>query len=231
MGEPKIAILGQNTAVNEPGAGRESPAWLRGGYRLLFGCGALWAIVVVTRWIGTLQGSLRLPTAMDALSWHQREMLFGHLGAVIGGFISAAFTRNWMMRQGRSEGPPIMPNRFDIAVIAVTALALAGWAAAPENHIVGILPRLAGAMGAMPLAVTTRATRGHTGRPLEADPITVCIYLLVHLGALLRVAAPLLPTDYMLAIRLAGGLWDAAFVLFLVVYAPMALRPEPAKRG
>lgn len=86
-------------------------------------------------------------------------------------------------------------------------------------------------MGAMTLAVMTRATRGHTGRPLEADPITVCIYLLVHLGALLRVAAPLLPIDYMLAIRLAGGLWGAAFVLFLIVYAPMALRRAPEKRA
>ena len=55
--------------------------------------------------------------------------------------------------------------------------------------------------------------------------MTVAIYLLVHLGALLRVAAPLLPLEYMLAVRLAGGLWAAAFAVFLLVYGPMALRP------
>src|SRR3546814_8770208 len=39
----------------------------------------------------------------------------------------------------------------------------------------------AGAMAAMTLAVMTRATRGHTGRPLQADRATGRLYLLVHL--------------------------------------------------
>src|SRR3546814_11953490 len=82
----------------------------------------------------------------------------------------------------------------------------------------------AGAMAAMTLAVMTRATRGHTGRPLEVDRATVAIYFLVHVGALLRVIAPLLPVDYMGTIHLAGGLWGAAFVLFLLDSGPMALR-------
>ena len=86
----------------------------------------------------------------------------------------------------------------------------------------------AGAMAAMTLAVMTRATRGHTGRPLEADGATVAIYVLVNLGALLRVAAPLLPLDYMLSIRLAGGLWGGAFLLFVLDYGHMALQ-RPAK--
>jgi uncharacterized protein involved in response to NO len=88
----------------------------------------------------------------------------------------------------------------------------------------------AGAMAAMTLAVMTRATRGHTGHPLEADGITVSIYALVNLGALLRVAAPLLPLDYMLSIRLAGTLWGGAFLLFVIVYGRMALqRPAQAQ--
>jgi uncharacterized protein involved in response to NO len=82
----------------------------------------------------------------------------------------------------------------------------------------------AGAMAGMTLAVMTRATRGHTGRPLEADGATVAIYVLVNLGALLRVAAPLPPLDYMLSIRLAGGLWGGAFLLFIFVYGRMALQ-------
>ncbi|KAB2892363.1 MAG: NnrS family protein, partial [Burkholderiaceae bacterium] len=84
----------------------------------------------------------------------------------------------------------------------------------------------AGAMGAMTLAVMTRATRGHTGCPLEADRATVLIYILVHAGALLRVVAPLLPFDYLTVIAAAGGLWAAAFLLFLLVYVPMAVRPR-----
>ena len=47
----------------------------------------------------------------------------------------------------------------------------------------------AGAIGTMILAVMTRATRGHTGRDLSADRVTVLIYGLVTLAAITRVAA------------------------------------------
>lgn len=380
----------------------ETPIWLQGSFRLLFTGGALWALVVVALWVGALDGVWSLPTAMEPLAWHQHEMLFGYLGAVIAGFLSAAipnwtgrpvvtgwpvaafvglwaaarvavlfsayvpplvgavldvgfllalfgyaarqifaarnrnkpilvvlllfaaacgldhaaamgltadpaigmragfalilmlitiiggriipaFTRNWLVKHGRTDGLPIMANRFDHAVLAITAIALAGWVFAPAAHPVawlllcaGILQAVrltrwaglravanplvfvlhvsyawlpigllllgaaslwpmvpvssamhalgAGAMAAMTLAVMTRATRGHTGRPLEADGATVAIYMLVNLGALLRVAAPLLPLDYMLSIRLAGGLWGGAFLLFVLVYGRMALQ-------
>ncbi|SCW66370.1 uncharacterized protein involved in response to NO [Sphingobium faniae] len=395
-------------AARGPGGGATSPIWLRGGYRLLFAGGAFWAAVVVVLWVGAFGGRWTLPTAMEPLAWHQHEMLFGYLGAVIGGFLSAAipnwtgrpmvtgwpvaaaiglwlaarlailfsatvpplagaaldvgyllllsayaareifasgnrnkpillilflfaaacgldhagamgaiadpalgmrigfalvlllisviggriipaFTRNWLMRQGRAEGLPVMPGRFDMAAIGITALALAAWAVDPAGLVaagalivagvmqafrlarwagqrtlrdplllvlhlsyawlpVGLImlgcalihPFIpvssamhalsAGAMGAMTLAVMTRATRGHTGRPLEADRATVGIYMLVHLGALLRVVAPLLPFDYMLSIAAAGGFWGAAFLLFLLVYGPMALRSAAAIR-
>src|SRR3546814_20062724 len=86
-------------------------------------------------------------------------------------------------------------------------------------------------MGAMTLAVMTRATRGHTGRPLEADRATVLIYIFVHSGALLRVIAPLLPFDYMAVIAVAGGLWAAAFLLFLLVYVPVGVDREGGVSG
>src|SRR3546814_10019040 len=63
----------------------------------LFGAGALWAALVVTLWVGALGGRWTLPTAMEPLAWHQHEMLFGYLGAVIGGFVSAAMP-NWTGR-------------------------------------------------------------------------------------------------------------------------------------
>tara|TARA_R110000868_G_scaffold394812_1_gene666237 strand:- start:681 stop:1880 length:1200 start_codon:yes stop_codon:yes gene_type:complete len=384
----------------------EAPIWLQGSFRLLFTGGALWALVVVAFWVGALGGAWSVPTAMEPLVWHQHEMLFGYLGAVIAGFLSAAipnwtgrpvmtgwpvaafiglwaaarlavlfsayvpplvgsvldvgfllalfgyaarqifaarnrnkpilivlllfaaaceldhaaamglttdpaigmragfalvlmliaiiggriipaFTRNWLNKHGGTDGLPIMANRFDHAVLAVTAIALAGWVFAPAAHPVPWLLLVAGAshavrqtrwaglsaigdplvfvlhlayawlpagllllgaailwpvvpvssamhalgagaMAGMTLAVMTRATRGHTGRPLEADGGTVAIYVLVNLGALLRVAAPLLPLDYMLSIRLAGGLWGGAFLLFIFVYGRMALQ-RPAR--
>jgi uncharacterized protein involved in response to NO len=88
----------------------------------------------------------------------------------------------------------------------------------------------AGAMASMTLAVMTRATLGHTGRPLRADGWTVAIYALVTTGAALRVAAPWLPIDYMRAIELAGASWGAAFLLFVLIYGPRLLGPRPDGR-
>jgi uncharacterized protein involved in response to NO len=88
----------------------------------------------------------------------------------------------------------------------------------------------AGAMASMVLAVMTRATLGHTGRELHAGKGTVIIYSLATIGAALRVVAAWLPLDYLLAIKLAGALWAAAFLLFLALYGPKLLGPRPDGR-
>ena len=85
----------------------------------------------------------------------------------------------------------------------------------------------AGAMASMTLAVMTRATLGHTGRALRADGPTATIYLLVTLGAAIRVAAPLIPFDTMRVIEVAGLLWGGAFLLFLFSYGPKLIGPRP----
>jgi uncharacterized protein involved in response to NO len=81
-----------------------------------------------------------------------------------------------------------------------------------------------GAIGTMTLAVMTRATLGHTGRPLTAGAVTFVIYLLVTLAAVLRVGAPLWGEGLVLVTSLAGIAWSAAFVLFLIRYGPMLAR-------
>jgi uncharacterized protein involved in response to NO len=73
----------------------------------------------------------------------------------------------------------------------------------------------------MTLAVMTRATRGHTGRPIVADGVTVAVYGLVTLGALLRVAAPFLDGLYAPLLISGGVAWSLAFALFALAYGPM----------
>ena len=72
----------------------------------------------------------------------------------------------------------------------------------------------------------TRASLGHTGRPRHAGPLTVLIYMLVNLGAVLRVFGPMagLPTN--LVLGLAAGSWSGAYVLFAMIYGPFLLRPS-----
>jgi uncharacterized protein involved in response to NO len=97
----------------------------------------------------------------------------------------------------------------------------AGLVGAPVPAAVAIHALTAGAMATMILAVMTRATLGHTGRELKANGGTILLYLLVTAGAVLRLAAPLGATDYMLGMQVSALLWGAAFLVFLVCYGPM----------
>ena len=83
-----------------------------------------------------------------------------------------------------------------------------------------------GAVGTMTLAVMTRASRGHTGRPLRADGLSVGIYLSITGAAVLRTGIGLLPFDYLTTIGFSALLWCLAFILFLVSYGPMLLRAK-----
>lgn len=114
---------------------------------------------------------------------------------------------------------PIGLLLLGISIVDVDVSATAG------IHALG-----AGAMASMVLAVMTRATLGHTGRDLHADKGTVLIYSLVTIGAAIRVAAPWLPVDYLVAVKVAGGLWSAAFLLFVLIYGPKLLGPRPDGR-
>lgn len=84
----------------------------------------------------------------------------------------------------------------------------------------------AGAVGAMTLAVMTRASLGHTGRPRHAGPLTVCIYMLVNVGAVLRVFGPMTGLSSNLVMGVAAGSWSGAYLLFAMVYGPFLLRPS-----
>jgi uncharacterized protein involved in response to NO len=83
-----------------------------------------------------------------------------------------------------------------------------------------------GAVGAMTLAVMTRASLGHTGRPRHAGPLTVLIYMLVNVGAVLRVFGPMTDLPPNLVLGVAAGSWSGAYLLFAVVYGPFLLRPS-----
>ncbi len=81
----------------------------------------------------------------------------------------------------------------------------------------------AGAIGTMTLAVMTRASLGHSGRPLKAGAGAVAIYLLVIVGALIRITAQWLPFDYANTIATGGMLWSTGFVLFVILWTPMLI--------
>ena len=117
-----------------------------------------------------------------------------------------------------------------------------GWLAAGLlllglNHLFDILPQTAalhaltaGAIGTMTLAVMTRASLGHTGRPLSARTATRIIYSLVTLAALLRVLSPFAGNSLGPILWLAGAAWTGAFGLFVFFYGgPLARQRVEAR--
>jgi uncharacterized protein involved in response to NO len=107
-----------------------------------------------------------------------------------------------------------------LALKAVWLLAGADWAA-NWLHL-----QLAGALATMILAVMTRATLGHTGRPLVASAATVAAYVLLLAALVLRVAGPAVVEDTMLPLVAATVCWVASFSFFLRAYVPMLVGPR-----
>lgn len=107
-----------------------------------------------------------------------------------------------------------------VALIGV-AMSAMGWLSAPSVlHLMTV-----GAIGNMTLAVMTRATRAHTGRPLRASVTTTLIYLAILVAAIIRPFAEVLPEYYHLILGVSGGCWILAYSGFVAEYAPMLLTP------
>jgi uncharacterized protein involved in response to NO len=112
-------------------------------------------------------------------------------------------------------------------------LFLTGLSAAAPGLVpptVGVHALTAGAIGVMTLAIMTRASRGHTGRPLNAGKVEVLIYVLVNAAALTRVVGGLILDIYQPLLIASATLWSAAFLTFAIGYAPMLLLPRPDRR-
>lgn len=202
--------------------------------------------------------------------------------SLIGGRIIPSFTRNWLMRHDPGARLPAAFGRFDMAVVAASAVALVLWIAIPDSvsagaalaavgaaHLArlarwagertfadplvlilhvgyafvpagflltgaasfGLVPAATGmhawaaAIATMTLAVMTRASLGHTGRPLHAGTATTAVYAAVIVAGLARIGAAGVPDWSALLLPVSGIAWVAAFLGFAVAFAPVLCRP------
>ncbi|SDU04320.1 NnrS family protein [Stappia sp. ES.058] len=90
---------------------------------------------------------------------------------------------------------------------------------------------MGGALGLMTLAVMTRATLGHTGRPLHAGAATLAVYAALVGSVLARFAAGFWPDAATLLHGASAGLWLAAFAGYAAAYGPSLCRRPPGKAG
>lgn len=81
-----------------------------------------------------------------------------------------------------------------------------------------------GAMGGLILAMISRVTLGHTGRPLQPPAAMSWAFIALNVSALSRVLV--LPGVSTHVLWLSGALWVIAFGLYLAYYARMLLTPR-----
>jgi uncharacterized protein involved in response to NO len=82
----------------------------------------------------------------------------------------------------------------------------------------------AGAASMMIVAVITRASLGHTGRPLIVSNAVAVAYAVLCAAALARVVANALSDLRETTLTIAAMLWILAFAALLVAYGPILLR-------
>jgi uncharacterized protein involved in response to NO len=112
-------------------------------------------------------GTIPLPD----LGWQFAISIVVLLISLIGGRIIPSFTRNWMAKRGMKVGLPTQPGRFDMFVIAATALALLAWLSGPQATPIGIVLVAAAILQAIRWA-------RWSGYRTFADPLV----LILHVG-------------------------------------------------
>ena len=84
-----------------------------------------------------------------------------------------------------------------------------------------------GVLTTMITAVMTRASLGHTGRPLNVPPLITVAYLLLTAATIVRVFGVSWPgMRYPLVIAVTAIFWTASFLLFVGVYSPILWGPR-----
>lgn len=112
--------------------------------------------------------------------------------------------------------------------VGLALLGLACFGVVPRSA--GIHALTVGSMGGLIIGMVTRTALGHSGRPVRAGGWETAAYVLVHVGAVSRVAAALVPAVYLVGMGVAGLAWTAAFTIYAIAYAPVLLGSRPALR-
>lgn len=148
--------------------------------------------------------------------------------ALVAGALNMARLMRWRGASVRAEGLLLVLHlAYAFMPLGLIAIALATLGVIQPVSALHVLT--VGVIATMMLAVMTRATRGHTGRPLTATRLTVASYLSLFAAALARPLADL--TGWPHVMEASGALWILAFGLFILEYGPMLILVRRKPRG
>jgi uncharacterized protein involved in response to NO len=147
---------------------------------------------------------------------------------IIGGRIIPSFTHNWLSRE-KPGRMPVSFNRFDMMIIALSAVALAGWTFLPARLETGALLAIASAANLLRLA-------RWAGERTWRDPLVLILHLaygFVPLGLLLAGLSALVPQTVppAAAIHAFGAGAIGAMTLAVMVRATLGHTGRTLKAG
>ena len=84
-----------------------------------------------------------------------------------------------------------------------------------------------GGIGVLTIGMMARVSLGHTARPLKVTSSIAVAFVLLNIAAVLRGLLPsIFPLWFSQLVILSGMLWIAAFLIFVIVYAPILTQPR-----
>lgn len=150
------------------------------------------------------------------------------VGAIL--VVAAAFNlwrlARWRGLATRSEPLLAILHLGYAWIVLGSALLGAGMLSSAVPEAAAIHAFTAGAIGTMVLAVMTRVARGHTGRALEANHVTIAIYLMITAAGAIRVMAAFAGVSARIWLAASAVFWMASFGLFAATYGSMLLSPR-----
>jgi uncharacterized protein involved in response to NO len=130
----------------------------------------------------------------------------------------------------------VMPALLKVLIIGFAWLPIAAllysvqslWQLHSDELILGRAPAHAlyiGFFGSLLVAMVTRVTQGHSGRPLQLGGVAAFAFIVIQITALVRIGAEL-TTDLMAWHSAAGLLWLLAFLPWVLRSAWIYLTPR-----
>jgi len=99
----------------------------------------------------------------------------------------------------------------------------------PSNHIWHLLT--IGGIGGLILAMISRVSLGHTGRPLSPPKAMSLAFILITISALIRTFGPwFIPASTSVFIDISAFCWIVSFAIFVYYYGPMLTSPRADDR-
>lgn len=217
---PSVAMLGTMLLMLVIG-GRITPAFSAGWLRM-HGDAELAAQIANRPWLErcmlVLAAILLLATVLEASM---------PVAAAASALAVVTATRIALWRGWRLGAEPllwILHLSLAWIPVALLLLALGQFGLLPATawlHAAGV-----GAMGGLILGVMSRVALGHTGRPLVLPAGIASAFVLIHVGAALRVTAAASVGPWLPLIAVSTICWVIAYGLFVLRYTPILLAPR-----